>query len=55
MAVLLTLIVVGIALIVLGLVVHGLFNLLIIGAVVFVLALIFSAIRGRRVRRRMRR
>lgn len=55
MGVLLTLILIGIALVVLGLVIHGLFNLLIIGAVVLVLALIFGGIRGRRARRRVRR
>jgi hypothetical protein len=52
MGLLLGLILAGIALVVLGLVIHGLFNLLIIGAVVIVLSLIFGGLRGRRARRR---
>jgi hypothetical protein len=52
MGLLLGLILAGVALVILGLVIHGLFDLLILGAVVVVLALIFGGLRGRRARRR---
>jgi Flp pilus assembly protein TadB len=52
MAFILALIVVGIALVIIGVVVHGLFNLLFVGVVVLVLMLLYSWLRNRRRQRR---
>jgi undecaprenyl pyrophosphate phosphatase UppP len=55
MGLVLALILAAIALIVIGVIIDGLFRLLIIGVIVLAIALIFGGVRARRRSRRVRR